>query len=74
MNFRATVNIKPVLKSSWAKFEHRRCPKWPGGLKHITISYFPKSIIYIPKKNMKTKKFPTLGTSHALVLPKGLLE
>ena len=48
---RATMNIKPVLKSSWTKLKHRRCTKRPGELKHINILVLKKSIL---KKTKKT--------------------
>ena len=71
---RATMNIKPVLKSSWTKLKHRRCTKRPGELKHINILVLKKSILKKTKKNMETKKLQTLYTSHSLVLPIGHLK
>ena len=71
---RATMNIKPVLKSSWTKPKHRRCTKWPVELKHINILVLKKSILKKTKKNMETKKLQTLYTSHSLVLPIGHLK
>ena len=71
---RATMNIKPVLKSSWTKLKHRRCTKRPVELKHINILVLKKSILKKTKKNMETKKLQTLYTSHSLVLPIGHLK
>ena len=71
---RATMNIKPVLKSSWTKLKHRRCTKRPGELKHINILVLKKSILKKTKKNMETKKLQTFFTSHSPVLPIGHLK
>ena len=53
---RATMNIKPVLKSSWTKLKHRRCTKRPGELKHINILVLKKSILKKTKKKHGNKK------------------
>merc|ERR1712074_370927 len=62
---RATMNIKPVLKSSWTKLKHRRCTKRPGELKHINILVLKKSILKKQKKhgNKKVANFVHLTFS-----------